>query len=189
MQDFLYSIDLNLFYFFNHTLSNKLFDRFFSQITQVDNWFIAYIILIGILFFKGGTRGKIATLMIILLITASDQTGLLIKNFFERVRPCNALTDALLPIGCTGAYSFPSNHALNNFAAAFFFYKLYPNLKYVLFISAFLISFSRLYLGLHYPSDSIAGAMLGIGIGYLFVLLQLRIEKYFENRGNKKPTS
>jgi hypothetical protein len=57
-----YSIDLAIFYFFNHTISTGFLDKFFSIITNVNNWYIAYLILLGILFFKGGRTGKIAVL-------------------------------------------------------------------------------------------------------------------------------
>jgi len=101
--DFLYSIDLAVFYFFNHTISTGFLDRFFSIITDVNKWYIAYVILIGIAFFKGGRRGKIAVIGLILLIVVTDQTGYrVLKELFERVRPCNALTDAISPTGCAG---------------------------------------------------------------------------------------
>ncbi len=93
-----------------------------------------------------------------------------------------ALSDAIAPLGCNGTYSFPSNHALNNFAAATFFYKLYPNLKWVLFITAFLIALSRVYLGLHYPSDILGGAIIGIIFGYIFSLLVIKVDDYFEKK-------
>ncbi len=178
-----YSIDLAIFYFFNHTISTGFLDKFFSIITNVNNWYIAYIILLGILFFKGGRKGKIAVLGIIILITVTDQTGYkLLKEFFERVRPCNALPDVLSPLGCAGGYSFPSNHALNNFAAAAFFSMLFPNYKVVLYVTASLIAISRVYLGLHYPSDIIAGAAIGMIFGYIFALAVLKINEYFDNK-------
>jgi undecaprenyl-diphosphatase len=97
----------------------------------------------------------------------------------KRIRPCNALTDAITPLGCTGSYSFPSNHALNNFAAATFYYRLYPNLKWILFTVASLVSISRVYLGLHYPSDILGGALLGIIFGYIFSMLVLWLNTKF----------
>lgn len=180
MSDFLYSLDLMIFYFFNHTISLPILDKFFSIMTSVNNWYIAYVILLGISWTKGGIRGKIAVIGVILLIVASDQTGYrLLKEFFARPRPCDVLTDVITPIGCTGTFSFPSNHALNNFAAALFFYKLFPKLKWVLFVTASLIAISRVYLGLHYPSDIIGGALIGILFGYIFSELALLVEKKY----------
>lgn len=183
MADFLYSVDLTIFYFFNHTISAPFLDKFFSLITNVNNWYIAYVILLGVSFVKGGPRGKLAVLGVILLIAATDQTGYkLLKEFFERLRPCNSLSDVIIPLGCNGTFSFPSNHALNNFAAAMFFYRLFPNLKWVLFVTATLISISRVYLGLHYPSDILGGAIIGLAFGYLFAAGVLYLEKYLNQR-------
>jgi len=189
--DVFYSIDLAIFYFFNQTISTGFLDKFFSVITSVNNWYIAYLILIGILFFKGRKRGKLAVIGIILLIIVTDQTGYkLLKELFERARPCNVLSDVITPLGCTGSYSFPSNHALNNFAAATFFARLYPGYRLILFISAFLVALSRVYLGLHYPSDIIAGAAVGILFGFIFATGVLKIEnRFFPTKISPNPNS
>jgi undecaprenyl-diphosphatase len=187
MIEFLYSIDLSIFYFINHTLSSPFLDRFFSILTNVNNWYIAYIILLGISFFKGGSKGKLAVLGVILLIFVTDQlTHKVIKEIFERARPCNALPDVLTPLGCTGSFSFPSNHAVNNFAAAVFFYRLFPNLKWVLFITAFLVAVSRPYLGLHYPSDILVGAIIGAAFGCLFSFAVLKTDEIIQHNLKKK---
>ncbi len=183
MTDILYSIDLSVLYFFNHTLSTGFLDKFFSIITNVNNWYIAYVILIGISWTKGGRIGKIAVVGVILLILVGDQLGhRVFKEIIARVRPCNALSDIITPLGCTGSYSFPSNHAINNFAAAMFFYRLFPKLKWLLFITAFFVALSRVYLGLHYPSDIIGGALIGMFFGYIFAEGSLRLNFWFEQR-------
>jgi undecaprenyl-diphosphatase len=183
--EFLYSLDLAIFYFFNHTISTGLLDKFFSIITSVNNWYIAYLILLGIAFFKGGTKGKIAVITLIFLIIVTDQTGYrLLKELFERVRPCNALPDAITPVGCAGGYSFPSNHALNNFAAAVFLSRLFPKYKWIFLTTATLVSISRIYLGVHYPSDVLGGAIIGVAFGYIFSIIAIKIDNYFSNKKN-----
>jgi undecaprenyl-diphosphatase len=183
--DFLYSIDLAIFYFLNHTISTGFLDKFFSIITDVNKWYIAYIILLGIAFFKGGRKGKIAVLGLIILIIVTDQTGYrILKEFFERVRPCNALTDVITPVGCAGGFSFPSNHAINNFAAAVFLLRLFPPYKWIFLIVAALVSLSRIYLGVHYPSDVVGGALIGASFGYLFSIAALKTEEYFQKRSD-----
>lgn len=183
--EFLYSIDLSIFYFFNHTISTGFLDKFFSIITDVNKWYIAYVILVGIAFFKGGSKGKIAVIGLILLIIVTDQTGYrLLKETIERIRPCNALADAITPIGCAGGFSFPSNHAVNNFAAAVFLLRIFPKYKWIFLVVATLVSLSRIYLGVHYPSDVIGGALIGAGFGYLFSIAALKTEQYFQKRSN-----
>lgn len=186
MIDFFYSIDLAIFYFFNHSLSTAFLDKFFSIITNVNNWYIAYIILLSIVFTKGGKRGKIAVIVVILLIVVTDQLGhKFIKEIFQRIRPCNTLSDVIAPLGCNGTYSFPSNHALNNFAAAMFFTRLFPKFKWILFITASLVAISRVYLGLHYPSDIIGGAIIGLAFGYIFAAVALFIDQLFSKKKSK----
>jgi undecaprenyl-diphosphatase len=87
-----------------------------------------------------------------------------------------------MTIGCAGGFSFPSNHSVNNFAAAFFFYKLYPNLKIPLFVTASLIALSRVYLGVHYPSDILGGTIIGSAIGYLFGIGFLKVNEFLRQK-------
>jgi len=183
MTDFFFSIDLAVFYFFNHNLSNPAFDKFFSIITNVNNWFITYVIFILLLLIKGGKRGRIAIILALLLVVVGDQFGFRgLKETIGRLRPCNFLSDAITPVGCAGSSSFPSNHALNNFAIAVFFSMIYPNYKIALFLTAFLIAISRVYLGVHYPSDIIGGALIGSGFGYLFAKLYGIVIKKIESK-------
>lgn len=177
MLEILYQLDLNIFYFINHTLANPVFDRFFVFITDVRNWYLTYIILWMIVFFKGGRTGKVAAIGVLFLIAASDQiSSHLLKSFFQRVRPCNALQDVRLLVGSTSSFSFPSSHAVNNFAVAVYFSKLFPKYKWILLISAGLIALSRPYVGVHYPSDILGGALVGSLIGFIFAYLIQKID-------------
>jgi len=176
MLDFLYRIDLDIFYFINHTLANPLFDKFFPFVTEVKNWYIAYLILFLILIIKGGRIGRIAALLLILLIITTDQfSSFFFKNLVHRIRPCNALPDVRLLVGSTQSFSFPSSHGVNNFAVATYFYRIFPKLKWPLFIVATLMAFSRPYVGVHYPSDVIGGALIGVVFGYIFSEIVLRL--------------
>ncbi len=186
MIEFFYGIDRAIFYFINHTLSNPLFDKFFPFITDVKHWFIAYIILWLIVFVKGGNKGKIAAVGALILIAASDQfSSHLLKNLFERIRPCNVLPNVNLLVFCSGSYSFPSSHAVNNFAIAAYFSRLFPKFRAVLYSVAAVVAFSRSYVGVHYPSDIIAGALIGFAVGYLFSEIIIFIEKKWMNNAEK----
>ncbi len=186
MMDFLYTLDKELFYFINHTLSNPLFDKIFPYLTDVKHWYLVYIIFWFILVIKGGRLGRITAVMSLLLITASDQiSSFLLKDWIARIRPCNVLPDVNILVFCSGSYSMPSSHAVNNFAAAVFFSRLFPKYKIPLYVIAVLMAFSRPYVGVHYPADVIVGAVVGSVIGYVLAILTQRIDKYF--LGKKLP--
>ncbi len=186
MAEFLYSIDVSILYFFNHTLSTPFLDKFFSVITNVNNWYITYVILLLVCFIDGGRKGKIGVVLILILIALTDQLSHnIIKEFVQRLRPCNVLEDVITPLGCQGTYSFPSNHAVNNFAAAVFFYLLFPRLKWALFITAALVAISRVYLGLHYPSDILAGAITGTVFGFGFGKAALKLDEIIKLKYQK----
>lgn len=188
MIDFLYSIDSAIFHFINSGLSNSLFDKFFVFITEVKHWYLVYIIMLGILLIKGGRLGRIAALGAIITITLSDQiSSSLLKEWIGRIRPCNVLDAKIFvdSVGCPSSYSFPSSHAVNNFAIAVFFYRIYPNLKWVLFITAGLVALSRTYVGVHYPSDIFFGALIGAAIGYIISIGALKTNEYFESNKQK----
>jgi undecaprenyl-diphosphatase len=188
MADFIYSIDKALFYFVNQSLSNPLFDKFFPFITEVKHWYITYVLLIMISFIKGGRIGKIAAVGMIFLVVISDQfSSFFLKNLFERIRPCNILPDVNILVTCSGSYSFPSSHAVNNFAAAMFFGKLFPKLKILLLSAAFVIALSRPYVGVHYPSDIVGGAIIGMVLGYIFALAALKVNLYISQNPLKLP--
>lgn len=181
--DFLYQLDVTIFYFINHTLSNPFFDKLFPFLTEVKNWYIAYLILFLIMIIKGGRLGRIAAIGIIFLITVSDQlSSSIIKSLFERIRPCNALENVNILVTCTESFSFPSSHAVNNFAAAIFFTLIFPKFRKWFFTVAILQALSRPYVGVHYPSDIIVGALIGAVLGYFFGWLTLKINSYFREK-------
>ncbi len=168
MIDFLYSVDVAIFRFINSGLANPITDKLMPFITDVTHWYLVYVMLWFIILFKGGKyRIGLAIGMIILVICSDQISSNLLKNLFDRPRPCKVLENVHLLVTCTDSFSFPSSHAVNNFAAAMFFTIFYRHLKWILFSVATLMALSRIFVGVHYPSDVVGGALIGILIGYL----------------------
>jgi undecaprenyl-diphosphatase len=97
-----------------------------------------------------------------------------LKPLFARPRPCHVLEHVRLLVGCGGAYGFPSNHACNFFGTATFFFYFYRKTGWVMFAPAILIGWSRVYVGVHYPSDAVGGALWGILLA-LFIIFVARL--------------
>jgi len=179
--DFLHILqvtDETIFKFINIDLANPVTDKFMPFITERNNWFIFYVLIWLYLFLKGGRKGKVSALLILLLILFCDQfSNNMIKPFFDRIRPCHTIPGVHLLIGCSDSASFPSIHAVNNFAAATLFSFFYNGMKYILFSGAIIIGLSRIFCGVHYPFDMIGGALIGILFAALFIFLWKKMNR------------
>jgi len=165
MIEFLYGIDLALFRFGNEALATVLGDIFFPFITEVKNFYIIYAVTLIALMVFGKKRGVLTVAMLLLTITVTDQiSSFVVKPLVGRIRPCHTLEDVRLLVGCGSGKSFPSSHAANNFALAVLVSHFYPIARPWLLLWAVLVSYSRVYVGVHYFSDLLGGALLGAGI-------------------------
>jgi len=174
----LLSIDLYLFNLLNGTLYFKALDKFFVMITTQGNWNITFIILGLWLLLKGGKTGRIAVIILGVIILLSDQlSSSVLKPLIERPRPCHSLEDIRLLVNCGSGLSFPSSHAVNNFAGAFILTYFYKNLRYVFYTIAILVAYSRVYVGVHYPADILGGAFIGLFVAFAVLLIYKYIKK------------
>ncbi|MFI5201649.1 MAG: phosphatase PAP2 family protein [Candidatus Kapaibacterium sp.] len=177
----MYSLDLSILYFFNRTIACGALDTFFDAFTNVHYWFPVYVIAGIYLIYRFRWRGVWMVIGAIIVVSATDSLGhYVIKPLVHRARPCAQLPSGehvvpwvRFPDGGRGDESFPSNHALNNFAVAAFFFTIWPRRRNAawLFAVAFLISIGRMYQGLHYPSDVLGGAAIGMAVGILIGML------------------
>jgi len=98
-----------------------------------------------------------------------------IKEFFARPRPCHTLPDLEHITNCSNSFSFPSNHASNLFTTATTMSLCFKNLVFLAYTCALLVGYSRVYLGVHYPSDVLGGAIFGALMGFLGYKLYLKV--------------
>lgn len=192
MSEALYDLDVALFRFFNGTIANPVFDILMPFMTDLNKQPIVLIMVAGLLVWwgiKGGSHGRAALLLLVLTIIVSDQlNSSLIKQLFGRIRPCHVLPDVHLLVSCGSGLSFPSSHAVNNFAAAFILSSFYRKWLWAFTTFAGLVAFSRVSVGVHYPSDILAGAVLGAGIGALMLLLyEFLMKRWKEHKHSGEP--
>ncbi len=186
MVEFFSHIDLQLFYLGNHTLQNGVFDFLMPFLTDLNKKPPA-LVLVGLLWVfmlvKGGKTGRSAALLLVPAIVLSDQlNSSFLKYLIERPRPCHVLPDVRLLVSCGSGYSFPSSHAVNNFAGAVVLSFFLPRGGWAFFLFAATVAFSRVYVGVHYPSDIIAGAVVGLVVGGFVLLAYVFIERRLLNR-------
>ncbi len=183
------NLDLNILYFFNVTLSALWLDSVMTYLTNLQHWLPVYILAFGYLIFKFRWQGVRMVIACLLLVgTADFVTNRFIKEVVARPRPCSLINDPSglyswirTPDGPRVGLSFPSSHAVNNFAGVVFFVLLFPKKKKLLwlFVPATIVCFTRIYLGLHYPSDVLGGMIIGAAFGWIFVLLYKKVDEKF----------
>lgn len=116
---------------------------------------------------------KAGVFSLIALTASLFLNNIMIKNLVQRPRPFTQIAELQILIPRPGEFSFPSGHTSSSFASAGVFYRLLDNKKLgiVLLILAFLIGLSRMYIGVHYPTDVLAGGCLGFFISQMVCIL------------------
>jgi len=174
------AIDSRLFLILNGWHTGWL-DTVMVSITEMWPWIPIYLLLLYLVFRQYGKRGWWILLGVCLVILCSDQLSAHVcKPLFHRLRPCfNPELEGLvhLPKGLPGGqYGFVSSHAANTFGVAAFLsaalHKSYRSIGWWLYAWALVSSYSRIYIGVHYPGDIIAGAALGVLVGLIIWKLE-----------------
>lgn len=168
--EWLIEIDKSLFYLINHS-GNAYWDECMLFFTNKFSWIPLYLLLVYMIV-KQHHMNSIWILMTIgITITICDMGSVhLFKNTFERLRPCYALENVrLVSKGCGGPFGFISSHASNVFGLTIILSKFFKNKLLVvgLFSWASIVSFSRIYVGVHYPIDILAGMLWGTFVALL----------------------
>lgn len=168
--------DKGLFLFLNHRLANPVFDAVLPYFRDSVFWAPFYLFIISLVVLNYGVKGLWWTLAFLATVALCDLTGTYgFKETVQRIRPCNEPSLAgqvrLVIRSCPGGYSFLSNHAANHFGLATFmvfsFRSIFKSWAYFFYLWAFLIAFAQVYVGVHYPTDLLAGVLLGVGAGFL----------------------
>jgi undecaprenyl-diphosphatase len=160
--------DAAIFRAIHHGMHQPWLDPVMVALTDPGPWKIPLLVLIGALFLLRGRPGMIGVVVLALTIAAGDQlSSHVLKPIFRRVRPSKELADTLPLFGVRNSYSFPSTHAVNFFAAAPVLSAVFPQATVFAYAAAAVVSFSRIYVGDHYPFDVLGGALLGLTLGFL----------------------
>jgi len=167
-------IDTDIFNFINHHMQNSFFDWIMPLASS--GGIIIWIVIAAAIFFWRPPNGKITALLTVAaLILSSFLVNDFLKEIIGRPRPFLTLTDIRLLIEKPNSFSFPSGHSANSFACATVIAKKIKPLAPLAFLTAFIIAFSRVYVGVHYPIDVVGGVIIGLICG----LLVLYVENHY----------
>lgn len=187
MVQFLKDIDTRLFLLLN-SHHNSFFDAVMWQFSDKFFWIPLYLILLGYIIYKYKKQSLLIIAAIIIIIALSDQISSgIIKPLVERLRPTRE--PSIMQLIHTvnnykgGKFGFVSSHAANSFALATFLSLLFKNkiFTFSIVIWATLVSFSRVYLGVHYPGDVICGALIGVFVSYFVYKLYIWLTKKIQH--------
>jgi undecaprenyl-diphosphatase len=177
MIELLKHIDTQVLLYLN-SLNSPFLDKVMWFISERNTWIPFYLVLLGFVIYKFKKQSWIVLLAIIVLIVLSDQISSgIIKPLVERLRPSHdpVIGNQIHIVNNYrgGLYGFISSHAANTFAIAVFLALLFKRKVFTIsiIIWASIVSFSRIYLGVHYPGDVLCGAILGTGLGFLIIFV------------------
>jgi undecaprenyl-diphosphatase len=174
--------DQQLFVFLNN-LGSTPYDGFWLFLTKQTHWTPFFLVLLLVIYKKVGWKQTLFLLFFMAaLITFTDQFTNLVKNTVQRLRPCNTpnLLGHIRIVKASDTFSFFSGHAANSMAVATFLFAVFRSkiawFKW-LFLWPLVFAYSRIYLGLHFPLDILAGFAFGSCSGYAFSRLYVNWEK------------
>lgn len=192
--ELLIELDRNLFLALN-SLFHPALDEFMLAATDAKFWIPFYLWFIFILFKKLDRQAWLALICIALTVLITDQVSShLLKPLIARLRPSHdpAMTGIVTLVKSQtgefyrgGLFGFPSSHAANSFGVAFFLWLILAPVYRWAFIGfgiAFILSYSRIYLGVHYPADIMAGTLIGFTSALACRALFIRLSRMMQKR-------
>jgi undecaprenyl-diphosphatase len=174
--------DARLFLAINHLPHNRVLNGFFYMLTIIFKGGAAWFGLIGLTALLSRRSGWAAARQVALPLAVSTSiVEFPIKAFFRRRRPFINVIQAVVIGKKPGTWSFPSGHSAAAFGGAWLLGRCFPRLRWLFFIVAGLVAFSRIYLGDHYPGDVFSGSVAGVALAET----TWRLQKEAGRRGKK----
>lgn len=173
--------DRDTFIYLN-SLGYETFDGFWSAITNFSNWTPLFVLLIFLVFRKNSKKEAFLQLLTFsIMLILLTLTIFLVKEGVGRLRPCNdpEINMLIRVVRSSRDYSFFSGHAATSFSIAtlaILFLRKRFRWIYIIYLWPLLFSYSRIYLGVHYPIDIIVGALVGVLFALLFYKLFLKFK-------------
>ena len=166
--------DQGLFYLINDAWTAPVLDWLMPTLSRAGNLGAVWLVLLGVIAIFGKRAGRTVALAGLLALVLGHVASDVIKVLTVRPRPFASLPDVRPLVAEPRSYAFPSGHAASAFSAATGvvlaakrFLKRVPLSGWGMLLLAAAISYSRVYVGVHYPSDVLAGAGLGVACGWI----------------------
>jgi undecaprenyl-diphosphatase len=179
-------LDESIVLFFQ-SFHGGLLNRIFSIFIPLEFWNVIAVVLVFFFLFRAGTL-RVPIISFVLAKSMSKFSYELIKNLVHRPRPFHTIR-GLVPLISPHGFSFPSGHATLAMAMAVVLSHHFPKSRAAVYILAVLIGFSRVYFGVHYLSDVLAGFLLGAFLGWLSIVLEQAVISMTKGVDIKKPIS
>ncbi len=177
------SLDTHLFIYLN-SLGSPAYDNLWLIITKQVYWSPFFLLLAYLLYKKIGLKNLgIVVVFAALILFFCNESVELFKITFKRLRPCNnpEIKDIIRIVHQSNTFSFFSGHASNSMATMTFVFLILKNqYKYIflIFLYPLIFAYSRIYLGVHYPSDILTGYIFG----WLYGIVFYRVYQYYQYR-------
>ena len=170
LAELFHNLDIEILNFINNNLHSPIMDKVMIFFTNLGNsgliWLIISLILIAIPKYR-----KVGIMALCALILTTILGEGVLKHILRRTRPFTTIQDFQLLITAPSSYSFPSGHTGSSFAVAGVLGSKLKKSRFYVYALAILIAFSRLYLYVHYPSDILAGIILGSVSAYIVLYI------------------